>query len=440
MALTTQGSSLSTLSRAPRIPESVGQLDVKAIYDGVRQGLAAFENVRRAPASMALADADTRAKTLEAPMGTVLAEEAAKQAPLRTQILAIDANTAQQMKDAQIAGLTAKAAPKPLTGKAYHFDRIDKLRAADPEGNDPAIQQALKESLGELAQNIAAEKNATTLAAGAARNATSIANTAATTASREGISEADRQARDLNAEADRKNRLEIATAQNAKQQALATAKTDAEKAKIGRKAELALSTGKFRAERVASTIDKALTELTGSPDGVATRSSIPGGDAVNSLTRVVAAKIPGTRSADLAALVDTVMANVGFDELSQMRRESPTGGALGNVTERELAFLQATVANLKLAQTDEQLVDNLKIVRNQIIRSWNNVREAYERDFGKPMEGGPAAPAPAQAGSAAQATPSAPPTVTTKAQYDALPPNAPYTDAQGVLRRKVGNG
>jgi hypothetical protein len=77
-----------------------------------------------------------------------------------------------------------------------------------------------------------------------------------------------------------------------------------------------------------------------------------------------AAAIPGTAAADVARLLDSVRANVGFAQLNQMRSESPTGGALGNVTERELAFLQAVLGSLDQSQSPTQFRQNLERVRN----------------------------------------------------------------------------
>lgn len=62
----------------------------------------------------------------------------------------------------------------------------------------------------------------------------------------------------------------------------------------------------------------------------------------------------GTAARDVQGLLDTIGGNIAFDRLSRMRAESPTGGALGNVTERELALLQSTVASLDKTQSDEQ--------------------------------------------------------------------------------------
>ncbi len=74
--------------------------------------------------------------------------------------------------------------------------------------------------------------------------------------------------------------------------------------------------------------------------------------------------IPGTGARDVAALLDTVKANAGFEKLQAMRAASPTGGALGNVTERELSLLQAAIGNLEQSQSKEQLVYNMKRVAN----------------------------------------------------------------------------
>lgn len=70
-------------------------------------------------------------------------------------------------------------------------------------------------------------------------------------------------------------------------------------------------------------------------------------------------RIPGTAARDVAALLETVKANVGFNQLNQMRESSPTGGALGQVTEKELRFLQSVAGSLEQSQSQEQFVRNL---------------------------------------------------------------------------------
>lgn len=79
----------------------------------------------------------------------------------------------------------------------------------------------------------------------------------------------------------------------------------------------------------------------------------------------VISKWGGTPAADLDSLLDTVGANISFDYLNTMRQNSPTGGALGNVTERELDLLRATAGNLKQSQSAEQLTFNLSRLERQ---------------------------------------------------------------------------
>jgi hypothetical protein len=67
----------------------------------------------------------------------------------------------------------------------------------------------------------------------------------------------------------------------------------------------------------------------------------------------------GTDAKDLSGLLQSVQANIGFAELQKMRESSPTGGALGQVTEKELAFLQSVAGNLDQSQSAEQLLENL---------------------------------------------------------------------------------
>lgn len=78
------------------------------------------------------------------------------------------------------------------------------------------------------------------------------------------------------------------------------------------------------------------------------------------------ALVGGTGAANMRALLDTIGANISFEYLNEMRRNSPTGGALGNVTERELQLLRATAGNLEQSQSPEQLRFNLDRLEQQL--------------------------------------------------------------------------
>ncbi len=94
-------------------------------------------------------------------------------------------------------------------------------------------------------------------------------------------------------------------------------------------------------------------------------------------------KWPSSSARDLAADLNTIKANLGFDELNEMRQNSPTGGALGQVAVQEIEFLQSVVANLEQSQSPEQLRQNLSEVRQAKIDSDARIQAAYDADFGR---------------------------------------------------------
>ena len=74
--------------------------------------------------------------------------------------------------------------------------------------------------------------------------------------------------------------------------------------------------------------------------------------------------IPGTNGKDLEATLDTIKVNMGFDKLQQMRATSPTGAALGPVSDSENKMLQSVIASLATSQSKEQFLTNLKRVED----------------------------------------------------------------------------
>lgn len=88
----------------------------------------------------------------------------------------------------------------------------------------------------------------------------------------------------------------------------------------------------------------------------------------------------GTPAANVGELLKTVKANAGFDELQAMRESSPTGGALGSITEREIAYLQATIGSLEQSQNDQQLRDNLVRVKNAYLDAIHGVGNGPPRE------------------------------------------------------------
>ena len=73
--------------------------------------------------------------------------------------------------------------------------------------------------------------------------------------------------------------------------------------------------------------------------------------------------VAGTPRANMDEAIAPIIANLGFDKLQAMRDASPTGGALGQVSNIELAALQKSLASLSLNQSPEQFETNLKKVQ-----------------------------------------------------------------------------
>jgi hypothetical protein len=140
-------------------------------------------------------------------------------------------------------------------------------------------------------------------------------------------------------------------------------KVDAQRQKVADledKKKVAQSNEAAKAQNVIGIIDNVLPKISGlNTAGVAGKalSFVPGSDAY-----------------DVARNIETIKANIGFKELSDMRQASPTGGALGQVAVQELNFLQAAISNLDVGQSPQQLRDNLSKVKKHYNRWLTTIR------------------------------------------------------------------
>ena len=93
-----------------------------------------------------------------------------------------------------------------------------------------------------------------------------------------------------------------------------------------------------------------------------------------------AKSIGGSDAADLEAALSTITSAVGFKRLQDMREASPTGGALGSVSERELSQLNAALGSISQKQSPEQLEKNLLKIKDhyqKAVDAINAQRIAY---------------------------------------------------------------
>lgn len=94
--------------------------------------------------------------------------------------------------------------------------------------------------------------------------------------------------------------------------------------------------------------------------------------------------IPGSPAWQTDRMLESVKANIGFDKLQAMRAASPTGGALGQVSDAENKLLQATAGNLDAGLPTEMLQANLQRLYNQyndVIHGPGNGPQRYELPF-----------------------------------------------------------
>ena len=88
-----------------------------------------------------------------------------------------------------------------------------------------------------------------------------------------------------------------------------------------------------------------------------------GGFTTTGLIGALSSAIPGTPAFDLNQTLEPIRANIGFNKLQQMREASPTGGALGQVSDRENKLLQSVMGSFNQGQSQEQLIRNLRRVQ-----------------------------------------------------------------------------
>lgn len=116
--------------------------------------------------------------------------------------------------------------------------------------------------------------------------------------------------------------------------------------------------------------------------------------------RGVVPNIPGSQAADAAALMNTLKSQVAFGVLQDMRNNSKTGGALGNVSDAEGKRLEANLAALEKSQSVEQLRDNLKKIIDYTQGAKDRLGKAYNLRYSTAQGSGANLNPPADVGSA----------------------------------------
>lgn len=110
---------------------------------------------------------------------------------------------------------------------------------------------------------------------------------------------------------------------------------------------------------------------------------------------------PGTDAANFKAGLETLKSQVAFGVLQNMRNNSKTGGALGQVSDKEGALLAANLAALDRAQSPEEFTAALDRIVKYTGGAKDRLQSAYNLKHGDKGAAGAAAPSARPAASGA---------------------------------------
>ena len=129
--------------------------------------------------------------------------------------------------------------------------------------------------------------------------------------------------------------------------------------------------------RVAS-MDQNLTRL---DEAMAELEADPG---LTNITGTIAGRTPNltNQATGAQAKLDSIKSQIFVSALQSMREASKTGGAVGNVSNREGDKLENTLAALGQAQSTEDFKKQLAKARQQLRLSQEIIKNAYDEQYG----------------------------------------------------------
>jgi hypothetical protein len=118
---------------------------------------------------------------------------------------------------------------------------------------------------------------------------------------------------------------------------------------------------------------------------------------LGSITGIVAGRAPAVtkEGREAQALYDKIVARGGFKELQDMRAASPTGGALGNVSNQEGTQLRQSFAAIDRRQDASSVQKAIGDAISDLQGSKSRVREAYDMTYDYKGSKTPTTPPPA---------------------------------------------
>lgn len=139
-----------------------------------------------------------------------------------------------------------------------------------------------------------------------------------------------------------------------------------------RKVETLINQLNQKQSLVSERIDKAIKQAENKDNWLPTTGVV--GGAIKNFYQ------PGT---DLANTLETVAGNTGVEELQAIRDSSPTGAALGPVSDYENRMLQSLRGSFQQGQSKEQLIENLTFLKKFMADAQKWRIETFQRDLAK---------------------------------------------------------
>lgn len=92
--------------------------------------------------------------------------------------------------------------------------------------------------------------------------------------------------------------------------------------------------------------------------------SVGGDEIAQANARAFMAKVPGSAEYQFMQNIESALSNVGLDRLQEMRENSPTGGALGQVPFQQQQRLEQVLGAFKITMPRSVMEENLKYMNN----------------------------------------------------------------------------
>lgn len=144
--------------------------------------------------------------------------------------------------------------------------------------------------------------------------------------------------------------------------------------KVSAKLKAGQLNAKLRLDEALANLDEMIKETT----DISSHPSLGWATGMTSFS----SKVPGTGSRNVSARINTLKAKTAFATLASMREASKTGGALGQISDKEEDLLRDAVSALDQGQSTEAFKGSLDRLKIHAEKSKKRLIDAYNETYG----------------------------------------------------------